>query len=392
MIISKILSIKKVLGLGIYCHPETLEMTYQVMLIQKKKDELTLLFKKELSDINELIELSIKTDAPIVVVYDGKGVLNKRIDVKNDQDVAWRKNVDFESVYFTAYATESEEYISLCRKNIIDEVYEQIKKLPVFEFYIGPFLGVLLKESISEDSYNSNEVQLEFEKDKLVRMTKKSIDDNIEYSTGQESLSPFQLPVYGSVINAFIELKEINNSSLAHVDKTEFIYKKMFNLAGIIMLVVFFLALLASYLLSNYFISKNASLYQENLYSTKTLTTINQLEEEKQKKMKILGETGQMSKKFISYYSFELASSVPPQIKLNNLDVFTVDEIKQDKKVAINSKKIMMSGSFKNEEIFQQWLTSIQKMKWIKTFEVLSIKKDKYNVQWFELKIISNDF
>jgi Tfp pilus assembly protein PilN len=66
-------------------------------------------------------------------------------------------------------------------------------------------------------------------------------------------------------------------------------------------------------------------------------------------------------------------------------------EIKPTEKVTITSNIISIKGFTASGSSLDNWLSALKVMKWIKKFEIVSIKKDKKNIQQFELKIFLNN-
>ncbi|WP_236458184.1 hypothetical protein [Flavobacterium jumunjinense] len=66
--------------------------------------------------------------------------------VTSDIDLAWQKNIDFNTIYHTSYTLKNNTFISFCRKNIADEwlsLFES-KKAQIIDVYIGSFLSVFV--------------------------------------------------------------------------------------------------------------------------------------------------------------------------------------------------------------------------------------------------------
>ena len=114
------------------------------------------------------------------------------------------------------------------------------------------------------------------------------------------------------------------------------------------------------------------------------------LELEKQKKDKegIIKDVGLLSDKFLSFYSYELAASVPTSIALTDIDVYPViKEVKNKEKVEIEAKTILVKGVTVDEDDFNNWLRTIKTLDWLQKFEIEDLKKDKKNNTQFTIAI-----
>lgn len=378
---------------GNYKHPQTDEDAYYTLIVKKEGNNLTIKQAGSYPSLTAIRESDAKK-LPVLIVYDGKGVLNKKIDSANENDVTWKKNIDFTSFYHTSITVDTKEFISFCRRKQVDAITDDFKNVgfDIVDLYIGPVIATLLYNAINKDEFVSNETRLLFEDGKLNDIEKEFTGAPREYKIGDNSLSAFHLPLYGAAVNYFLKNLDVEKTVHESITGDEIVYRKAFNKLGAGMLVGVFVALLISYIFTQYFIAKNADLNQQNLYSAQTFSQMKILKAEQEQKLKIINDTGQLSQNFISYYSFVLSASVPGKISLGSLEVFPVEgEIKESRKININTRKILVTGTAANEYVLNTWLGTIKKMKWIDTFEILSLKKDKNNCQSFEIKILLND-
>ena len=158
------------------------------------------------------------------------------------------------------------------------------------------------------------------------------------------------------------------------------------------MLVGFLSSLLLSYLLIQYYGSKNAELNLQNVYSSQSYQLILDLEKQKENKQQLLNESGFLSSKFLSFYSYEIIKGIPGDISLTGLNIIPVSkEVKATQKISFEAKSIVIKGETFNETSFNNWMEKLKKMSWLKNFEIISFKKDKKNKSQFEIKITIKD-
>lgn len=370
------------------------EENYNVLTVKKKGDKIDIVTAVSFNAFEEF-KKAIDPKLPIIIVIDGEGVLNKEIDFSKEADVNWQKNIDFTAIYHTSLKGFSSNFISFCRKNKVEDTITKFQKngFQVVDIYIGSFLSALLCNVIKRETIISNDLLLSFDNQKLAIFTKQAEPIKKEqYNIGKETVSSVFLPLYGALIHFFIQPKEVSKTKNDTLNEEEIIYKKAFNLLGITMLVGFLSALLASYLLIQYYGSKNGELNLKNVYSNQSYQIILDLEKQKENKQKILNESGFLSSKFSSYYAYEIIKSVPQDISLNELNITPVSkEAKANLKINFETKTIVIKGETFRESSLNNWMEGLKKMNWVKNFEIIGLKKDKKNKSQFELKITIKD-
>lgn len=368
--------------------------SYHVLTIKKKGDKINIVRTVSL-DSFEKIARNIDLKIPAILAIDGKGILNKEINFNDENDVNWYKNIDFESIYHTSLTGQNSNFISFCRKNIVQETTEKFLKkgFQVVDVYVGAFLSALLYSAIQKDSITSNDLLLEFANGKLNGFTKESEIQKIEkYTIGKDTISSKYIPLYGIIIHFFLQSKEVSKTKNEALNTEEIIYKKAFNALGITMLAGFLVSLLVSYLLIQYYGAKNAELNLQNVYSNQSYQLILDLEKQKEKKQQLLKESGFLSAKFLSFYSYEIIKGIPNDISLTGLNIIPIDkEVKATQKISFEAKSILITGETFNESSFNTWMAGLKKMSWLKNFEIISFKKDKKNKSQFEIKITLKD-
>lgn len=364
---------------------------YNLLSVKKKANKISIVSKQTFESFDSLVKTADKK-LPVLLVIEGKGVLNKEIDFENEADLSWQKNIDFNTIYYTDIKGNNSNFISFCRKNIVEESINQFQKngYQIIDVYIGSFLGALLNSMLKREVLYSTDLKLDFENDILSGFSKQNETlKNVTYKIGEETISNAFLPLYGSVIHFFVQPKDVSKTINSSLNNEELIYKKAFNFLGIGMLVTFLITLLASYFLIQYYGTKNSELNLQTVYSNQSYQLILDLEAQKEKKLNLLKESGVLSSKFFSFYSYEIMRSIPNAISLTELNIAPLkEEYKENKKVLFESNTIIIKGETYQESAFNTWLENLKKMEWLQRFEIVSLKKDKKNKSIFEIKII----
>jgi len=364
---------------------------YNLLTVKKKANKISIVSKQTFETFESLSKSTDKK-LPLLIVIEGKGVLNKAINFENEADLSWQKNIDFNTIYYTDIKGPKSNFISFCRKNIVEEIVYRFQKdgFQVVDVYIGSFLTALLQNAIKKDFLFSYDLKLEFENEMLVGFSKQNENTNIiNYQIGEDTIPNSFLPLYGSVIHFFVKPKEVSKTVNSTLNSEELIYKKAFNFLGITMLAGFLVSLLISYFLIQYYGTKNSELNLQTVYSNQSYQLILDLEAKKEKKLNLLKESGVLSSKFFSFYSYEIIRTVPTAISLTELNISPLkQEYKENKKALFDNGSIIIKGETFQESSFNSWLENLKKMDWLKNFEIVSLKKDKKNKSVFEIKII----
>lgn len=363
---------------------------YNLLTIKKKANKISIVAKQTFETLEELSQSADKK-LPLLIVVEGKGVLNKEIDFNNEADITWQRNIDYNAIYFTDLKGLKSNFISFCRKNIVEETISKFQKkgFQVIDVYIGSFLSALLNNVLKKEVLFSSDLRLEFENEKLLGFSKQTEEiKTINYQIGEESVSNTFLPLYGAIIHFFVKPKEVSKTTNPTLSSEELIYKKAFGFFGVVILAGFLTSLLISYFLIQYYGTKNSELNLQTVYSNQSYQLILDLEAQKEKKLNILKESGVLSSKFLSYYGYEIIKSIPSNVSLNELNIIPLkEEYKENKKAFFETKTIIIKGETFQEGSFNNWLEDLKKMKWLQRFEIISLKKDKKNKSIFEIKI-----
>ncbi|MGH2667452.1 hypothetical protein [Flavobacterium sp.] len=364
--------------------------SYNVLTIKKKGSKIDIVAQRIFKTFDDLIS---KTDAklPVILVINGKGVLNKKIDFDNESDINWQKNIDYSTIYHTSLKSGKNNFISFSRRNTVDETILKLQKshFQIVDIYIGSFLSALLYNAIKKDTITSGDLLLDFEEEKLFDFSKPIEPVKKEsYEIEKDNITNKVLPLYGALLHFFLKQPEVSKTKNDTLNVEEIVYKRAFNYFGAAMLIGFLVSLLTSYLLIQYYGSKNAELNLQSVYSNQSYQKILDLEKQKENKINILKESGYLSSKFLSYYGYELMKSVPSDLSLNEVNIIPANkEVKANKKMLFESKTISVKGETFNESSFNNWMEGLKKMDWIEHFEIISLRKDKKNKSQFEIKI-----
>lgn len=385
--LSKIIRFNRINVVGVFREEDTIN--YAVLQIKRKNNKVSVIARRNFTSIDKLNE-KLDKKIPVLIQLDGKGILNKQININNDSDISWQKNIDYDNIYFTSFKSDNYTFISFCRKNIVDESITvfQKNKFQILDIYIGSFQGALLHNSIKENSIISGNLELTFNNGALISFTKLNPDTSKNYNLDNDWINNKELTLYGSLLHFFVKPDNIEKTNNGALNIEEIIYKKAFNFLGVTMLVGFLVSLFVCYLLIRFYGSENAELNMKNMFSNQSYHKITALEKQKEEKLDIAKRLGTLSNKYLTFYAFEILNDIPVAIAIDELNIFPVDkEFKPEKKINFQSNMILVKGETFNEKAIDEWMHHLKNLEWVKTFEITSLKKDKNNKTLFEIKI-----
>jgi hypothetical protein len=390
-IVAKIFKINELHVVGVMKRDGAEE--YYVLTVRKRKNKIEII-DKNIFDSAESLVKKVDIRLPIILVIDGKGVLNKEVNFNEEQDVNWHKNIDFSTIYYTSIKGLKSTFMSFCRKNLVFDSQMLFEKngFQIADIYVGSMLSALLHPTINKESILSGDLDLRFTSGQLSGAVKQVSADRVEYVIGKDSISNVFLPLYGALIHFFIQSKDVARTDTENLKSDEIIYKKAFNTVGMTIMAGFFVALLASYSLIQYYGSQNAALSLQKVYSAQSYKIILDLEKQRGEKQGLLNESGLLSKNFLSFYAYEIIKKIPSDINLNQLGISPLDkEVKANKKMMMDSRRIILKGETYNESSFNNWIQNLKEMLWLRNFEITSFKKNKKNKSLFEITITIKD-
>lgn len=390
-IIDQFFGIKKIRLIAVI--RDGLNLQYQSMLCGVEKSGLKLINVQRDLTQEELLSLTQKK-TPVLLLLDGKGVLHKSIQRVDESEMAWFKNLDFDTLHFTSYQTDEHLFISFCRKAILDETLSlfETNELTVLGVYVGSISGILAAPILAKPIYKSNFCTVKINDNKPIFLGISEIEENKEeHNIDEQFLNSFHISLLGAAVDYFSGNSTIEKSKIKQAAEQEFIYKKAFEKIGICVLLFFLLSLMGSYISTQIIISENAELLLANKLNGKTISELRMLETEFETKSQIYREMGIASKKYYSFYCYKITSSTPNAIRLKKLELNPVkSEIKPGKKIELDVNSIIIEGQTIKERELNSWIGRLKTEKWIKKIEISSVKKQKKGGVEFKLKITAH--
>jgi Tfp pilus assembly protein PilN len=348
-----------------------------VIIVKQGNTIITCQKNENLSRLNDLKSI-IPSDIPIVVNISGKVVLNKtqHAGSKPTEAIPLPSSVDFYSFEYNDFSTST---LSFCRKDIVDELVNDLKKLgfPIVCLSLGPYVASALwrYKLVASNTLPIFENNLILEEQHIlldpetnqngscraVTISDESFAESIvlPYSISFSYLLKGNL---GNLINGEPEMlvKDFNFRLL-------YLHTRYYLLAGI------FILLIINFFVLNSLNTKNNYLREQVELNTTIINKIDSLKSDLKTKEEFL----MYANKNQTHYGMlldQLALSVPPEVNLTQLIIFPLkDKIKKSEPVSTD-KKIIISGFAQNSYIVNQWMQDIKQLEWTKEVNLVKYK------------------
>lgn len=346
--------------------------TYSYCLLEQEKGLVNI--KSQGSNIPNLdkIKSIIPQDCPVVLQIDGKGFLHKHLEgskIENNKIVSSiipnAKDEDF-------YLQNSQEYISIIRRNNLDEILNSIEKeigIPVAVSF-GPFALSIVLPLINSEIVNLDYYNLATKDNKIVSF---SINENTNSSIiniGEQALQSNEILSYAVALQFLIGL-DINCKNISKVEQQagDWNEKLFFKKAGWAIMLFFLALLLINFILYSFYDNKNKELQQQRYGSGNQFSLQENLQKQVTQKEEFLQKAGWLSPSKMSYFADRLASQIPSSIKLTELKINPVEEIIENeiKKQIFKNRTVIIKGTCSNPSALNSWIKIIDDYEWIES-------------------------
>lgn len=391
-LIKKLFFPKKIQIVGVSINEES--TTFELLVLKKKGEQVSIIEQHSHKNAETLLK-SVDVKLPVILHIDGKGVLNKKVDLDIEQDLQWYKNFDSKKLDFFQYKNGNELFVSITKNETISKYIELFKSnnIKIIDVFLGSFCAIPVKSFINDNDLITTFYNLQFEEDRIVSFNRNVELKNKEYIIGNEKLNSASVALFGSFLIHWLQQEEFERTIFVNESEiNEVFYEYAFKKFGIFTLLFFLVTLLGSYVGVLYYSNINSDLNYQCQYSKETISKLETIEKLKKEKLEILNETGLVSSKYLTNYSYDILKSIPNSIQINELNINPAEkEIKEAKKILFENKKIQLKGLAKEEFLFNQWTSELKKLDWVKKSEILTVKRNKQGQLEFEIKISIKD-
>jgi len=348
---------------------------FNVNYVVRKKTAISVREQWNISGFEVLVE-TLKKGIPVILSFTGKKIINKKVGKQQNylDTILFNKSPD--DFYIFEQALDNELLVSLARKDIIDAYIERFEqqKFSVIDFSIGPFILECLSPFLKEtESINSNGISYLFGGEySVIDSTLKDTPTN--YLIGDEKINGQNIISFAGLLSFLGNNSATTNfETLVASKKQDFAYRKLFNVLGASVLLLFLFLLTFSYFMQSYYVGKSANIQQELSMKNQQLNQIEILRRDRDYKQSIIENSSLGSKDFLSFYLFEITGKVPHSILLEEINIFPYEgSVKPREKIKITPRKISITGSSTSPSSVNDWVDLLNSFNWIEKTELTS--------------------
>lgn len=377
---------KKITGVAVTFKPDgeevvsvTLELSSGMVYIRDKK---------KWANLKDAVS-AFQSRNPIALVLDGRGILHRHIShqdsVKKPDDLhisSILPTINPNDFYIQTYVSRAIASFSVVRKDTIDQLLEYLKGsgAEVIDVTLGPFVFANLLPFI--DQAETGGVQgidlgsylLDVEAKRIVAVTSNQADpvpstDSRSIRIGGEELeTEFALP-YAVALTNLVNAKEGPVIYIENIQGNveEFKQKRVFYTATTAALGFFFTLLMLNFIVYSQLSDKRTALQLQVNTDKSSLKEAEQLQTKVKEKREFLQAAGWLENGKTSFLADRLAATVPAGIRLQNLNVYPLDEklSKEKQKALFEHRFILVEGLCTNPVELNSWIEDLQSERWV---------------------------
>lgn len=367
------------------------EQNFTIVNLSEKKKKLEIKHSFENKTSDELKKI-IKKDSAIHLIINGKGVITKKISFNPaDEDalliskcLPGANAADF---YFQKYLiSENLAYISVIRKQSLDGVLKffQANKILVVSASLGPFSVENIFSLLNLSQYLEQQVQIgSFELNILSGKIDgiKSLENFPE-----EYLQIAGLKIKSSVVFAFIAAMGFYIPNEIKIEDVIFLHNKeehkelkLHNRMMQWFMAALVIICFSSFGFYKYYRNEFKTYYAKVQVNQEKLTKYENLKEEITEKRDLLSKNGLLQSSKISYYSDQIAAGLHEEVKLTRMEFSPIKKVSKDGKdeLFFQGEKLLISGHCSESFNFNEWIKTLQKLKWVKAVSILHYMQDR---------------
>ncbi|MDJ1486099.1 hypothetical protein QNI16_36795 [Cytophagaceae bacterium YF14B1] len=374
---------KKAAGIEIQLISESEYLCQGIILTQKKGQIAIDRIIPQIQDLSLLLTSFEKTQ-PVWFIISGKTILTRKRDSK-----PLGPSSQAELFYQQEYPVDqqrSHAYTSLIRKDKLDPILQCIKE------YAGNVKGIslggvslsTLGPLLVENKLEVGDSKWEFSQGILTdyqQIRTEIGEDNLrkEIDLGGDLLPAASLLAYAAAWAALMESGQFMQWDWLSQHKKQYQYEHLFPLLVKAGLAVFFVLLLGNFLLFNHYFSKKNQLEQQTLHLSSHLTRLDSLQQLMAARESWLEKTGWNTPSVSSFYTDQIAASLPTLILLKELTLYPQQQLSVTaiaKTPSFQANQILMKGLCNHPSEMTPVTEKLRAFHWIKQVTVVDYHFD----------------
>jgi Tfp pilus assembly protein PilN len=372
--------------------------TINVSILKQSKKELNLESTFQIDSINEISKKVSKNQHAILVVND-KNVLSKTIESEQGDTLklAYKAfpNINLEDFYFEILSQKNRHFISLCRKDYVQNIIENYtkQKLYIVDVSLGNNLIGNLSGFINKNQIYSSNARIQIENNQIILIEKDSVHSE-NYDINGLTVSNEYVLSFSGALKTVLKNDKAKTNFTVEKERLFKNYKQIrfFNqflrIGGLFILGL----LLINFFFFNHYFNKVNELKQISEINQSTKNQIIRLNETVSKKQKMVDDLLKNNGSKSSLYSNTIIHSLPKSILLSEFNYQPLSKrVKADKPIELEQNSITISGKSNDSEAFSNWISQLEQENWIDKVNIIDYGNSSSNSSDFKIKIVLDD-
>lgn len=364
--------------------------------IELKNENNELILSEAHSDLSfdELIEL-IPKRSQVALVVNQNFVLTKSIPGKQEEVHAINTafpNTDLNAFYYEVYRSDTSTFVSICRKNKIDQIISQFSKhqIAVTSLSFGNPLAAVLKDINQTGIIHTSNARVQISEDDF-SFVKEEISDSKSYLFEGLEIKSSNVLSFCAALNLFFQNFESKNNFEAIINTQASYYKSInFNyyFPRLSLAIIFIVLLINTIVFLNYSEKVEPLL----VYDSSIENRLTELDKLKSEVKNIEMSANKISSQNIDetiYYVNQILKSLPQEIILSELNYQPVSKsIKEGEDLILAEDLLSLKGETNSNKSLSNWLLELEDYDWVEDIVITDFKNDSSEGQFeIDLKI-----
>jgi hypothetical protein len=390
MSLKDIFKYKTITGLEIFIKPGG-DFLFHITELKKTGSKLQVVRTVETIEGFDKLKEAVDKKTALCISVNGKGIIHKKTDLNgltNPEHIINKvlPGGNTREFCYQVTATGSEQhFISLVRKEIISEIFRELKKngfINVQSCFLGPFALNSILSEINETSLCFSGQQLAITDNLIsdIQPTFSSISED-GILVAEENVRVVSLNSFATAYAYFADTESNIQSDLIDEIVAEAKAKRNFELRKFSTIVSTFLILVVNFFIFSSYVDRNNDLSQA--YQVKESATLEYevLKKEYELKKTFLEENDLSRPSRTSFFANSIAGSLPSSINLNTLIINPVKAGKNtdENKLFFENRTIDLSGKCEQGNDLNQWMKQIKKYNWVSDVTLINYSQDRKN-------------
>jgi Tfp pilus assembly protein PilN len=365
------------------------EFIFQYVQLKKNKQAIIIDdLAKEIDDVETLTQ-RINPKDPVILNISGKGIIHRKIDNEEltEEEMLQKvfPNASVNDFYVQQMRLDDKYlYLSVIRKKTLHEIIDLFKShhLHILNIFLGPFAVSHIIPFIdhSQEEIVLPDMKLSTKEQNIIGFQASESDTiSTRYSIGSDQVPALLLKAFSAAFSYFLDEESVNALNIPSLknEKEEFTYKQIFIKAGWGVLIILFALLLGNYMVFTHYKEKQARLSSELGRNKATLSKIESLKDELNRKKQFIKEKNLLGKTKLSFFADRIAHTIPREIVLEQLAINPVaKKVKEHESIEIIHNTIVIRGTTRNSTILNQWIETLKGFQWIKKLDIMNYTQE----------------